>query len=555
MTWLPLIERELRARARNRAFYRLRLAVGVVGALICVSQLLINRPGSLSSLGQSVFSSLALAAFYVCCSGCLWTADVISSEQREGTLGLLFLTHVKELDLLLGKFGSAGLTGLCALTAFIPMMMIPLLVGGVTGGETFRRALVLLNTLFLSLALGLYQSSAHRARSEAVWRSLLALAAIVLLPFLAMNIAGFAQSGVGWLSPLCGMEFADDSRYRTSPQDYWLGLGITHLLAWMLAAGAAFHLRRSVRQTVDGGETALVEETAPQTLCRRHRAPLRPEMNPIAWLVGRQSGIRKVFWAAAAVSVVYHLLWLHTQRRLLGRGVFGLGFLSIQLPGLVVAGVVCGLFAWGASQFLMRARASGELELLLTTSLEPAALVQGQWTALKRGATGPVIAMTLLCWTSILFPAGLWNTTSVAQLGPGGFFYGSAWVWTLQHVLPAVVGSLHTMISVACVGWLAMDLGLRSRTQSGIILRTLLLAMIFPYVLHLACEGYLQTFLFGFYRNRSQSYNFTHQIPSLAAELLVMGYFLWMIGRARRRLGTILRLKDAGSFRLLSRAT
>ena len=101
-----------------------------------------------------MFDGVIGVAFLLSCSACLVTADLISAERREGTLGLLFLTRIKRLDVLLGKLGSVGITSLCALVAFLPVLMIPVLAGGVTGGEAFRKGLALFGTLWFALAAG-----------------------------------------------------------------------------------------------------------------------------------------------------------------------------------------------------------------------------------------------------------------------------------------------------------------------------------------------------------------------------------------------------------------
>src|SRR5437867_7526419 len=103
MTLLPVIERELRVRARNRATYWTRFAAALLGTLICLPPLMLSGPFSSSVVtGKSVFNGVWGAAFILCCFACLFTADVISAERREGTLGLLFLTRVRTLDVLLG---------------------------------------------------------------------------------------------------------------------------------------------------------------------------------------------------------------------------------------------------------------------------------------------------------------------------------------------------------------------------------------------------------------------------------------------------------------------
>lgn len=556
MTCLPLIGRELRVRARNRAFFRLRLWVGVAGALICLPQLFVPWAPSPASMGQSVFNSLAMAGFVVCCSACLWTADVISSEKREGTLGLLFLTRVKELDLLLGKFGSAGLTGLCSLAAFLPMLMIPVLAGGVTGGEAFRKALVLLNTLFLSLAAGMCESAASRTRSGAVWRTVLVLGALMLVPYVAAKMPGFSQSGLGYVSPLYGLEAAGDVAYKTSQRTYWIGLGFTHMMAWMLAAGAAYHLRRSVRHTTDGEEMVSLERTSHGAASHPHRMPLEDGLNPVEWLLRRQRGVRVFFWTAAAVSVANRLSWLVMERRPLSRVFPGFVSFPAQLPTLAVSCLSCALFAWGASRFVIQARSSGELELLLTTGLGRQSVISGQWRGLKRMLAVPASSIMLMSWVNLIFPAGWRNTLSVAQLGPSGFFYSSAWVWAAEHFLPALVGSVQTLLGVACVCWLAMDSGLRSPNQSRIIVRCLCLGTLLPFVINLAVLGYLRAALFSGWlplslaRPAGAAFLSIRLWPWLGAQLAVMAYFLRVIWLARRRLALTVRQKDAASFTL-----
>jgi hypothetical protein len=155
VTFLPVMERELRARARGRGLFWTRFMIGFTGVLICLPQLLVS-PGLSRGLitGNKTFEGMVVAGFLFCCGGCLLTAEGINGERREGTLELLFLTRVRFLDLLLGKLGAAGITLLGALLTLLPLLAIPAMAGGVTGGEIVRAALALVNTLFLSLAIG-----------------------------------------------------------------------------------------------------------------------------------------------------------------------------------------------------------------------------------------------------------------------------------------------------------------------------------------------------------------------------------------------------------------
>src|SRR5712672_3431130 len=183
MPALPIVERELRVAARNRETYWSRSGVVLGLGLLWI-------PGWLGSLGTAteintfVFNGMLWAGFAVSCLAFLFTADAISRERREGTLGLLFLSRVRVGDVLLGKIGSCGFKGLCMLAAFLPMLMIPVLAGGVTGGEALREGLVLLNTFWFSLCAGLWAS----ARSDEAFRPIsttcFVVGALVLVPYI-----------------------------------------------------------------------------------------------------------------------------------------------------------------------------------------------------------------------------------------------------------------------------------------------------------------------------------------------------------------------------------
>src|SRR5579859_2768653 len=191
MTFLPIVQRELRVRARSRANYLGRVAMGAVAVLVCVPPLVWSAPFTTAAMtGRAAFEGLVSAAFLLCCSACLLTADTISAERRQGTLELLLLTRARYFDVLLGKFASNSLTCLLALLAFLPVLALPLLTGGVTGGETARKAVALLDTLFLALSAGLWASANGFERFRTARLAVLAMAVLVLAPSL-----------VGWVLP------------------------------------------------------------------------------------------------------------------------------------------------------------------------------------------------------------------------------------------------------------------------------------------------------------------------------------------------------------------
>src|SRR5664279_6501488 len=133
-----------------------------------------REPTHVIALG--LFSILTGSAVLYCLlSGVWFTADCLSAEKREGTLGLLFLTDLKGYDVVFGKLVATSLNGFYAALAAVPILALQLLLGGVTAGEFGRMALVVVNTLFFSLALGICVSAMSRSPRKAMAMTLLAV--------------------------------------------------------------------------------------------------------------------------------------------------------------------------------------------------------------------------------------------------------------------------------------------------------------------------------------------------------------------------------------------
>src|SRR4051812_14009947 len=152
MTSLPIVQRELLVSSRKRLTFWSRMGAALVG-FIAVFFVLGLDPNLMTAgaLGVKLFRWLTVASFCTCLfGGALLTADCLSVEKREGTLGLLFLTDLKGYDVVLGKLAAKSITAAFCLLAIFPMLALPILLGGVTGGDFWRVVLALLNTLFLS---------------------------------------------------------------------------------------------------------------------------------------------------------------------------------------------------------------------------------------------------------------------------------------------------------------------------------------------------------------------------------------------------------------------
>ena len=148
MNCLPVIEMELRSAAQRRGTVWLRLFFALAGMTACLVVLVLPRlaPARKGSIMLIVLTGLS---FVFCMfAGGFLTADCVSREKREGTLGLLFLTPLSGLDIAIGKMVCHSLQTFYGMCAAIPIFFLPLFVGGVTGGEVCR---ILLARVFRDL--------------------------------------------------------------------------------------------------------------------------------------------------------------------------------------------------------------------------------------------------------------------------------------------------------------------------------------------------------------------------------------------------------------------
>src|SRR2546426_1402832 len=178
MIVIPVIGRELRASARQPFTYSPR-TLGVA-ALLLACLLFGLEYGFGPALGGKLFGSLHFTLFLA-----IWllvpllTADCISRERREGTLGLLFLTRLSAQDIVAAKTLAHALRALTLWLAVLPVLMIPFLLGGVTWMEALLSVAISFSAVCWALSAGLVAS----AWSKSWLRSLLGacLLAIFLL--------------------------------------------------------------------------------------------------------------------------------------------------------------------------------------------------------------------------------------------------------------------------------------------------------------------------------------------------------------------------------------
>src|SRR5512143_574447 len=133
MRFLSVADREIRSAARQKATYRTRwlTAAGFFGLLIWL--LWAFQGYAVQRTSPYIFKVFSVLTFLYCLFvATARTADSISVERREGTLGLLYLTNLNSVEIIAGKFCSTALASVYGLLAIFPMLALPLLMGGIT---------------------------------------------------------------------------------------------------------------------------------------------------------------------------------------------------------------------------------------------------------------------------------------------------------------------------------------------------------------------------------------------------------------------------------------
>ena len=148
--------------------------------------------------GQQVFAGLAyLALAYSIFAGAALTADCVSSEKREETLGLLFLTDLKGYDVVV-ELVATSLRSIYGLLSTFPILSLPMLLGGVQASEFWRVILVLLNTLLLSLSMGLLVSTLYERQRVTTHLAAVLMLSLALLPVGFTALLQSIGGPVGW---------------------------------------------------------------------------------------------------------------------------------------------------------------------------------------------------------------------------------------------------------------------------------------------------------------------------------------------------------------------
>jgi len=202
MFTLPIAVREMRVMAREPRFFRLRVVAAALLGLLSLA--FVNFGGLASPQGKLLFSEMAgrvLAAAAVF-GGCSITSDSLSSERREGTLPLIFLTPLHYLDILVGKLLSANLSIAAPLVGGFPLVVLVMTQAGLSIGQLAHMLAGTLLLLASAGCLGLAASSVSlRRRNASSLATMLGLGLWMFVP-MAAEVVQRQWPESGWVEVL-----------------------------------------------------------------------------------------------------------------------------------------------------------------------------------------------------------------------------------------------------------------------------------------------------------------------------------------------------------------
>ncbi|MFN7140441.1 MAG: ABC transporter permease subunit [Limisphaerales bacterium] len=463
---LPIARRELEVAARRSSTYWQRVMIGGCAVFIaCIIAAFAEI--SPSYAGNTLFKVLSWAAFILCLlDGIRCSSDALASERREGTLGLLFLTDLRGHDIVLGKFSSAAVNAFTSVIVTLPIFAIPLLLGGVTAGESMRMMLTLIMAVLFSLAVGMLVSAMSSRTLAALGTTLLIVLTILFVPYLFHAIGDFS---VLWLAGPFGMFVTTgDTAFDAQGATYWWALLVSAAGSLGMLAAAGFIITRpgsfDSKPVTNSWWKRLLE---PKQQMRGDARTV--EVRPAVWLANRTLPGRRILWFIVVLGIL---------------GCFGFTYASGRVNlifVIVLQSIMCFLLkVWVAAvapQSLHASRQSGAIELLLCTPLKTDEIVWGQIRSLCRYILPPALVIYLALPVAAISGAAISGDVVLRD---------EPWVMLWFGLFSGVI----FLLDFAALVYLGLWFGLTSTKIEQAIAKTALWVLFVPYlVMIMPCVG------------------------------------------------------------------
>ncbi|PWU10997.1 MAG: hypothetical protein C5B50_24285 [Verrucomicrobia bacterium] len=492
MVFLPIVARELRIWSRRKTTYWQRSLLSAGALVIWFFLLVASRSGMRpAERAQMLFAALGVLCFAFCLlSGVFITADAVSEEKREGTIGLLFLTDLKGYDVIIGKLAATSLHAIYGLLAVLPLLALPLLMGGVSKAEFLRVTLALLTTLFFSLSLGMVISTFSREARQAMACTVLLL---LLVTAIFPTIAAFAVwasrrsshwDTFYWFSP--AYLFAQGFDANFSRQNFnrsffllfALALGCFGLAsAYLPSLWQEKGLGNSGRNGKSRGARSPWRFGTEEWRARRKNllrvgpwesfiqtplgSPLA-RMNPFYWLATRDRLPQVLAWGAVGgVFCIWLGFFAGTFTRDRDEFCQAFSFFSAYFMHQVLKFLV----ACEACRRISDDRHSGALELLLVSPLRVEQILEGQRAALRDIFRGPILLVLTANFCQFLRILG-WAFASPRS---GGMDHEIV----AFFILTVIGGAVMLGLDFYALSWIGMSRALLSKRYHWAVLGTI----------------------------------------------------------------------------------
>ena len=467
MNALPVIQRELRVASRHRGTWQLRWAFAAAALLALAFGYFF--PGfNPQDRGEVMLVCLAIGAFALSLlTGPFLTADSLSFEKREGTLGLLFLTPLNGSGIVVGKMVCHSAQVACAWLAILPCLFLPILHGGVLWVEVARLLVVLFVTMLLSLAVGIFWSTVCTEARTSVLASAVTMLALVFLPWAPtfaramFGSGGFRLDAMGLFSPMTSVVYAFESNFGylgrsgrfSGAELFWLSLAVNGLTVLALVLLSSL-LLPSIWRRSEAGAKQTASSTRRAKATRSAAASGRPRLELIVW---------PAQWLA--LRHVKEALWVKWLRGVLVLFLTAMLFYSLaerhREEGFITA--ICAAYALHlitriqavltATRRLHDDRRTGALELLLVTPLPEVDVIEAHHASVRRSLRGGYRTLLAL---NIALQLAITLGARQLDMDGGGWFIFTAFF---------AGGFLVTLSDFRTLRWLALRAGLRASTQ------------------------------------------------------------------------------------------
>lgn len=492
MRFLSVADRELRCAARNTATYRIRWVTAMLFFVLLLWLTWASDGFRNKAMAPQIFAVYSVLVLLYCLAlSAARTADSISAEKREGTLGLLFLTNLNSAEILAGKMFCGGLASFYGLLAIFPMLALPFLMGGVTIGHFGRSLLALMAAVLYGTAAGFVASVFSRRQFMAIAVALALSVGLAGGLFLgAMATQSFAPTlqaakYLALFSPITPLSEAGvTTRFVTNL--FWPSLAATiglSALALVIATAVLSRVwrdRPKSRIRLKWGTLATLGSSTGRISFRRRSLSI----NPMFWLASRDRVASPLFMCiAVAVTLATIYISAPVFVRLIGTGVK-----AAPVAGHLIAWIFGGLglhvtlmyyAAMSASQRLAEDKQTGALELILSTPVNERSISRGLWLAYARKLMFPALFTFLVhvffVWQCLVMcllvppggsplPAGTTPSELFWSALSGRPLRGSELESEVRFVVHlALLVLIQCMATWPTLGWLGRWLGLRMK--------------------------------------------------------------------------------------------